>query len=60
MMNTSGAVSSYSSVIAATQVSELKSALQLQEQALQMMQSANADRSVPADTVKGTQVDVTI
>lgn len=53
-MNTS------SSVTSASQLSELESALKLQEQAVEAIKEINADRSISQSTTLGTKVDISI
>lgn len=60
MMNISNALNSYSSVISATQLADMKSALQIQEQAVELGKNANTDTSVPVSTTIGTKIDVSI
>ena len=48
------------SVPAASQLSELESALKLQEQAVEAIKEINADRSISPSTTLGTKVDISI
>ena len=59
-MNTSGTVSSYSSVLAATQPAEPKAVAALPLQTAENIRTVETDRAIPADSVKGTQVDISV
>ena len=60
-MNISSGINTYSSNLKITQPSELKTALQIQEQpAADNKQATQTDRSVPIDTERGTQIDINI
>lgn len=59
-MNISSGINTYSANLKVTQLSEMKTALQLQEQALENAQTATPERNVPVSTERGSQVDVSI
>ena len=59
-MNISSGINTYSSNLKITQLNEMKTALQVQEQAVENAQAANPERSVPVQAERGTNVDVSI
>ena len=60
-MNISSGINTYSSNLKITQPSELKAALQVQEQSTaDNIPAAQPDRSVPINTERGTHLDISI
>ena len=59
-MNVSSGINSSSPTVTPTQIGEMKTALQLQEQALDLLKTSNNDRSIPPSSTKGTRVDICI
>lgn len=60
-MNISSGINTYSSNLRITQPSELKTALQIQEQsAADNIQATQTDRSVPINSERGAHIDINI